>query len=308
VPGFRKKTIRGLIGWVIRLLRLNDGRGILGPELAQMLQPEVRVNTNHGEVLLLASNGRLKWRAETMLSEEPGIINWIDNSMDANTVFLDLGANIGLYSLYSLKRGVQQAYCCELDYLNLSLLYKHLVRNKVVKKALIIPFAASSSITTGDVFFRDLSEGDALQSINRPSPFSTNIGEYAHSSTQILYPLDVLFDTLKLVKPTHIKIDVDGNEIDALQGMRNMIKHCKEIYMEYSNEIDSESRYCQKILFEAGFVEKTRIPIFKVGSGKTMKDVLGHNIIYTNTTSLGSESKNNASRQSGQNSLDVTLE
>jgi hypothetical protein len=120
--------------------------------------------------------------------------------------------------------------------------------------------------------------------------------------------LDVLFDTLKLVKPTHIKIDVDGNEIDALQGMRNMIKHCKEIYMEYSNEIDSESRYCQKILFEAGFVEKTRIPIFKVGSGKTMKDVLGHNIIYTNTTSLGSESKNNASRHSVQNSLDVTLE
>ena len=45
----------------------------------------------------------ISWRVRTILDKEPDTIEWIDNfSIDNNDnfIFWDIGANIGLYSLY----------------------------------------------------------------------------------------------------------------------------------------------------------------------------------------------------------------
>lgn len=279
-PNFTRCVLRRFLTWIVHLLRLNNGTTLLATELAQILRPINTVNTKYGDVLIVATNGRLKWRANTMLSQEPEIIDWIDASMDGKSIFLDVGANIGLYSLYALKRGVKYAYCCDLDFMNLSLLYQNLVINSVQDRALILPFAASSKLKLGKIYYRDLSEGDALQSINRPSPFSTHHGLLPHKLTQILYPLDDMFRSLELTMPTHIKIDVDGNEIDTLAGMHNILNACHELYMEYSLEIYDESEECRGLLFDLGFRECTRFPIYKVNLSVPDYEVLGYNIIY----------------------------
>ena len=48
-------------------------------------------------------NNLISWRVRTILDKEPDTIEWIDNfSIDNNDnfIFWDIGANIGLYSLY----------------------------------------------------------------------------------------------------------------------------------------------------------------------------------------------------------------
>ena len=42
-----------------------------------------------------------RWRVETILSKEKDTIEWI-KTFDEESLFWDIGANIGLYSLYSL--------------------------------------------------------------------------------------------------------------------------------------------------------------------------------------------------------------
>jgi hypothetical protein len=41
-----------------------------------------------------------KWRVRTFASKEPETLNWIDQFKD-ESIFWDVGANIGLYSIYS---------------------------------------------------------------------------------------------------------------------------------------------------------------------------------------------------------------
>lgn len=63
------------------------------------------------------------WRAETILEKEPGTIRWLDR-IQPGDVFYDVGANIGVYSLYAAKRGAK-VYAFEPHALNAL----HLARN-----------------------------------------------------------------------------------------------------------------------------------------------------------------------------------
>ena len=56
-------------------------------------------------ITLFAPNELIKWRIDTLLTKEPETIEWINNFKDnKELVFWDIGANIGLYSIYAALR------------------------------------------------------------------------------------------------------------------------------------------------------------------------------------------------------------
>ena len=60
-----------------------------------------------------------RYRASSFLYKEPETIKWID-SFNSSEYFLDIGANIGIYSLYAAKKGISTT-CIEPDALNFAL-------------------------------------------------------------------------------------------------------------------------------------------------------------------------------------------
>ena len=64
-------------------------------------------------VIKVACPNRLNlYRAETYLTKEPEMIQWI-NTFDDKVTFLDVGANVGLYSIYAAKRGANKIISIE---------------------------------------------------------------------------------------------------------------------------------------------------------------------------------------------------
>ena len=57
------------------------------------------------EIKFFVPNQLLNWRVDTFFTKEPETLEWIDNfEKKENLTFWDIGANIGLYSIYnSLK-------------------------------------------------------------------------------------------------------------------------------------------------------------------------------------------------------------
>jgi FkbM family methyltransferase len=232
------------------LLRLH-GRSIWSNEVIQALDPVAETKFGGETLRFRTGNGRLLWRVRTFSSEEPLMMRWIA-SMQSKDVVLDVGANAGLYSV-AMARVVHRVYACELDPLNVGLIKENAFLNDVHDKVVILPFACGEKDDVADVHFRDLSAGEALQSLGRPQQLQTRLGRYHHQSPIVVLSLDEFWKRMVLGRPTKIKIDVDGNEATVYKGIRDLCSTANEIYFE-----DSQTPECADIVVDLkglGFVE-----------------------------------------------------
>ena len=160
------------------------------------------------------------------------MVAWLQG-MTHDDIFLDIGSNVGMYTVPAAIV-CKLTYSVELDPINLSILKHNLLLNSIQEKVVVIPLALGNEFSIEDIYYRDFSVGDALQSVGRKSPFNTVMGKSAHVSKQIVLPLDELFKMYQLVQPTKIKIDVDGNELSVVKGATKVIKEAQEVYFEDS--------------------------------------------------------------------------
>ena len=231
-PSIRRQVVRLLCRLIIFVLRLN-GRTIFSNEFIQMLDPKFEIKFENKDFTFRTGHGRLFWRAKTVLTEEPLMISWI-KSMTPNDVVLDIGANVGMYSVLIASR-VKTVYACELDSLNVAILTENLYLNHLLDKIKIIPLACGAKAEMVDVKFRSLSYGDALQLIDggdETQTFGSNPDVTGYIAPVLQMSLDELFEDAKLAKPNKIKIDVDGNELTVLAGATKLLAGATEIYFE----------------------------------------------------------------------------
>jgi hypothetical protein len=69
-----------------------------------LLSDPAIVDTPHGKIRFLNHCGVSYWRARTIMTKEPGSLEWID-TMVPGSVFWDIGANVGVLTLYAATRG-----------------------------------------------------------------------------------------------------------------------------------------------------------------------------------------------------------
>ena len=58
----------------------------------------------NNKINFFVPNQLSNWRVDTFFSKEPETLDWIDNFEKKNFIFWDIGANIGLYSIYNSIR------------------------------------------------------------------------------------------------------------------------------------------------------------------------------------------------------------
>ena len=95
--------ISSFIKYIITLLFKSS----IGRHIIDMATHVVRNNvatTEYNKVLFKFSvpNSLSYYRVNTFSSKEPETLEWID-SFSADSVFWDIGANVGLYSIYAAK-------------------------------------------------------------------------------------------------------------------------------------------------------------------------------------------------------------
>lgn len=275
VPSFYKKIVRLFAKGFVNFFALNSNT-IISTEICQLIDPVSQVDFHGHKLYFKSGHGRLRWRAQTFHSEEPLMIKWL-KSFKSDDIFLDVGANVGTYSIPAAKIA-NKVIAIELDPANIYCLHTNIFINKLQDKVLTIPIASGSSKDVQDIFYRDFSIGDALQSVgrdqvlptNRPNPFKIS---------QLIYPIDDIFKDFKLPQPTKVKIDVDGNESIVTKGAWNVLSKAEEIYFE-DNGME-EDLYIINNLKEKGFEIKDEMPSI-VGS---VKSDIARNLIMKRITS-----------------------
>ena len=227
-----KKITCNIIFFLLDKVFQINGNNKFSNMLLQIIEPKSYVSFNKHKLIFRTGNERLYWRVKNFYKEEPLMIEWL-KKMNQKDIFLDIGSNIGLYTIPASKF-CKEVYACELDPLNLAILKENIFLNKSQNKVLLIPFAMIEKNMVIDVFYRDLAYGDALQSIDQDQKVPTIKYKNKHKNKQLGMSLDNIFKLFKLKYPNKIKIDVDGNESGVIWGGRETLKKASEIYYEYN--------------------------------------------------------------------------
>lgn len=176
------------------------------------------------EIQILVSSEIEQERAETYLSKEPETLDWLESNLSEKDVLFDVGANIGLYSLYAAKVSPQcQIYAFEPAAHN----YVRLCQNICINKARhIVPcnFPLADRETFAFLHVSSLEAGSALHSFGEPSIYGNGSGPVAMRQGALSTTLDALVLRHQVPQPTLLKIDVDGTEERILCGARSILE------------------------------------------------------------------------------------
>lgn len=153
-----------------------------------------------------------KWRASTFESKEPETLEWIRSFSD-NAIFFDIGANIGVYSLFCASIHPRAViYAFEPDLNN----HHSLLTNIGINNYNIIPFRCGMSENVGLANFQFTKEaGESGGQIYQNTTLADTL----------VISVDWIVESHPITMPNHIKIDVDGNEFNIVKGMLRTMRN-----------------------------------------------------------------------------------
>ena len=117
------------------------------------------------EFLFSIPNDLCEYRALSFSSKEPETLDWID-SIEPGTIFWDIGANVGLYSVYAAKKGCK-VYAFEPSVFNLEVLARNSNLNDLTNLISIIPGALSDKTGFGTLNMTSTQIGGALSTFDK---------------------------------------------------------------------------------------------------------------------------------------------
>jgi FkbM family methyltransferase len=167
----------------------------------------------------------IKNRMDRLLTKEPETIRWIDQ-FSKDSIFFDVGANIGIYTLYSAVIKENTVYAFEPH----SASYKNLLDSinlNQLDKCQAYCVALSNNISLSTINVKNMHEGVADNKVGQR-------GDYYHGCTEM--HMDYLVGKGILPQPDYIKIDVDGFEDRVLKGSFATIQKCKSVLVEIDNK------------------------------------------------------------------------
>ncbi len=121
------------------------------------------INLVGNKIYIFTPNQLCEFRVDTFFSKEPETINWIDK-YGKKSVLYDIGANIGLYSIYHSITNQSQSYAFEPSVFNLIQLTKNININKCKDLVSVITNPLSNINSISEFNYSSTIEGGALSS------------------------------------------------------------------------------------------------------------------------------------------------
>jgi len=191
--------------------------------VAEALLQRVTVETTAGPIAVECPSARALHDPQGFGQDEPETVAWIAG-LPAETVLWDIGANIGLYSLFAAKRGLRV-----LAFEPSASSFAALVRNVEINgfddriSAYCLAFAEETGLVALNM--ASTAAGHSMHSIEaREGGFRQAVLGFA---------IDDFLRHMDAPAPSAIKLDVDGIEPAILRGAQATLRaHVREVLVE----------------------------------------------------------------------------
>jgi FkbM family methyltransferase len=162
-------------------------------------------------------------RARALLSKEPETIAWLRKKLRPSDVFLDIGANVGTFSIFAAKHLSEagHVYACEPHLPTTIQLLQNVTMNRLEDRVSVISVAASGCDGFSPFHYkrwRQGASGSQLAVVDGPS-LRKRVGTELKSGMRV----DTMIAQGVIRSPDLIKIDTDGIEVQIVSGMKNLL-------------------------------------------------------------------------------------
>lgn len=189
----------------------------------EKFMPTVAIKHGGRRIVYVTPNTACLQRAQTLFTKEPDTIAWLDG-MPAGAVLVDIGANVGMYSLYAAVMREARVYAFEPEAQNYATLCRNIVANAASER--VVAWCAALSDRTGF----DRLHLSAFQAGSSCHSFGAALDPYLRPAAApfvqgcFATTLDQLVADSVLPVPQYIKIDVDGLEHSVIAGAAQTLR------------------------------------------------------------------------------------
>lgn len=258
-----KAQIKGAVKATIRSIVDVSGNTRVGQFLHNQIvnaAMEQVLHVSHGEskFTFASPNWLCSWRVKTFATKEPETLEWID-SIPQGSLLWDVGANIGLYSVYAAKRRNCRVWAFEPSVFNLELLARNIFANGLTDQVCIVPVALSDQLGASQMRMTTTEWGGALSTFGQDFGWDGEAIRQVFVFQTIGLSMEDAVQKLAIPKPDYIKLDVDGLEHFILKGGLSVLQSVRGILIEVNDDFHEQAEQCRTLLTQAGLVLKEKL-------------------------------------------------
>ena len=200
------------------------GGASVAAAIAESIVPVVKTQSKFGLINFYCPG---KWPIlRSDMTKEPNTYEWIDG-FDKGDVFYDIGANVGVYSLYAALKG-HLVVAFEPSIMNYFVLAQNVMLNHFDERIMAFNVALNDVSGLNYLYIKNNVIGSAQHTFGYQEKSDINIDKYEkynkYKQLIIGYSLDDIKSNLNAPFPNHIKIDTDGNELRIIKGAKKILR------------------------------------------------------------------------------------
>ena len=214
----------------------------------RLIDDQLAVETPLGPLSFVLLGRNSGSRAMSLLTKQTDTIAWID-AFSPKSVFWDVGANIGVYSLYAALRPGTRIVAFEPAAVNYYLLTANVEANHLDKQVDCLLVGLSNERAIARLEVSQFMPGRSFSFRGKEHQ------PYPCRQAALMVSMDQLIEDYGLECPNYIKIDVPGLTEEILDGAAKTLQRSdvREVHIEYSGERNDGPLVLER-LERAGFV------------------------------------------------------
>ena len=186
-------------------------------EQYERIQPGEIIERGGKRMAFVTPNLATKWRVDTVLTKEPCTIERIE-SFEAGDILVDVGANVGMYSIWAASMREARVFAFEPESQNYAILNRNIALNGLQNliRAYCVGLLDKQGLT--QLFMANLQAGGSCHSLGESLDYKHEPLKAVFVQGSVGFTLDGMVSSGALPIPNYIKIDVDGFEPKVISG------------------------------------------------------------------------------------------
>jgi FkbM family methyltransferase len=247
------RALREVASLPLRILGKTERRRALEKLTASMVS---ELDVPEGTLHFMTPTPLLQARASSVFSKEPDTIQWIDR-FESGDVFWDVGANVGMFSLYAARRRGVRVLAFEPSADNYMVLCRNVEINSLEGRVVSYCIALAGGTELGVLNSPSHQMGAALHQFGGKGEISRywNGGTSTCAQGMIGFTIDDFIRQFRPPFPNRLKLDVDGLEWPILQGGEQTLRdpRLQSVMAELPISDEAERDRAIAWLSDAGF-------------------------------------------------------